>query len=63
MYSGVSTVATQTFSGIAQPVYLILGVVVAFFVLEIIIDRAQEARLDKEIALTIKNSKDLRESI
>jgi len=59
----IGSVASATFSEISPVFYMIAGIVLAFLVGNILIDIANDNRLDREISDTISRSKNLRENV
>lgn len=51
--SEIGSVATSSFGAVAPFIYLIFGIIIAFFVAEIIIDMVAQKKHDREIDDTL----------
>jgi len=57
----ISSVTSSVFFSVSPYFFFIIGIVVAFFVAEIMIDVANEKKLDKRIADTLERSRATRD--
>jgi len=57
----IGTVSTSAFSTIAPIVYIVMGIALAFFIAEILINIVSERNLDKRISDTVERSRAARD--
>jgi len=57
----IGTVSTSVFSSVAPFFYVVLGIVIAFFIGEIVMNIVSERKLDKRIADTLERSRAARD--